>query len=157
MEIWIDHRQKARQIDCERLSQTAEQILTFMCAPAHSEVSIALVDDAEIHTLNREYRGIDRSTDVLSFAQQETVAEQHVPLHAEQTAQPILLGDVIISVETTERQAQERQHSFERELYFLLTHGLLHLLGYDHQKDGDAEEMEGLERQIMQLLNCDIV
>ena len=121
-----------------------------MQAPANSELSIALVDDAEIHALNREYRGIDRSTDVLSFAQQETQDDQTVPLHVEGTTLPVLLGDVILSTETTARQATEHAQTCERELYFLLVHGILHLLGCDHIRDEDAVMMEDLERQIVQ-------
>ncbi len=156
MDIGIDDRQTVQQVSREQLHQIADQILTFMQAPANSELSIALVDDAEIHKLNREYRGIDRSTDVLSFAQQEALDDQVVPLHAENTALPVLLGDVILSTETTAIQAAERAQTFEQELYFLLTHGILHLLGYDHIHDEDAVVMEDLEREIVQsgLLDC---
>lgn len=150
MDIWIDNRQTVQQVNTELLHHIARHILSFMQVPAHCELSIALVDDEEIHHLNREYRGIDRSTDVLSFAQQETLDDQIVPLHAETTTLPMLLGDVILSVETTDRQAHEQRHSFERELYVLLTHGILHLLGYDHMTDEDADVMEGLEQQIIQ-------
>ncbi len=157
MDIWIDNRQTVRPIQQEQLLQIAEKILTFMQAPINSELSIALVDDDEIHQLNRDYRGLDRSTDVLSFAQQETLDAQTVPLHlVEDTTFPMLLGDVILSVETTARQARERDHTFEQELYFLLAHGILHLLGYDHIADEDAAVMEDLEQQLVRnrLLDC---
>ena len=149
MDIGIDARQTLQQVNLEHLHRIAEKILSFMQAPANSELSIALVDDAEIHALNREYRGIDRSTDVLSFAQQETLDDQTIPLHVENTALPVLLGDVILSTETTARQAIEHTQTFEQELYFLLTHGILHLLGYDHIRDEDAVVMEGIEQQIL--------
>ncbi len=156
MDICIDNRQTIQHVNLEQLHQVAEKILVFMQAPANSELSIALVDDTGIHELNREYRGIDRSTDVLSFAQQETLDNQTVPLHVEDTTLPVLLGDVILSTETTARQAAERAQTFEQELYFLLAHGILHLLGYDHIRDEDAVVMEDLERQIVKsgLLDC---
>lgn len=83
-----------------------------------------LTDDKEIHILNKNYRGVDRPTDVLSFSQQE-----------EGTPQPAsrLLGDVVISLETAARQAALRKHSLQKELFILLAHGILHLLGYDHE------------------------
>ena len=83
-----------------------------------------LTDDAEIHALNKKYRGVDRPTDVLSFPQQE-----------EGTPQPAgrLLGDVAISLETAARQAILRKHSLHRETFILLAHGIIHLLGYDHE------------------------
>jgi probable rRNA maturation factor len=152
MDIWIDNRQTVQQVNTQKLEQIARHILHIMQVPARCELSIALVDDEEIHCLNREYRGIDRSTDVLSFAQQETLDAQVVPLRAETTTLPMLLGDVILSVETTHSQAYERGHSFEHELYVLLTHGILHLLGYDHVTDEDADIMEGLEQQILQTI-----
>lgn len=149
MDIWIDNRQTRKQVDLDTLHEIAGCILTYMQAPLHSELSIALVDDEEIRQLNREYRGIDRSTNVLSFAQQETLESQTVPLNTEATLLPMLLGDVILSVETTTRQAHEHGNSFEHELCFLLTHGILHLLGYDHQTDEDAVVMENLEQEIL--------
>ena len=116
------------------------------------ELSIALVDDREIQRLNREYRGVDQITDVLSFAQQETTDPQFMQPHPEDEDFPFVLGDVVLSVETTQRQAEERGTSFEEELYLLLTHGILHLLGYDHLTDEDAKVMKGLEQKVLKNL-----
>ena len=149
MEILIDDQQDVRSIDLDELHRIAADILRFMKCPEHAELSIALVDDKEIHRLNRQYRGIDRSTDVLSFAQQEIVETQQVQLQIDGSSLPMMLGDVILSVETTQQQAQEHGQSFENELYFLLTHGILHLLGYDHQTDKEADVMENVEQQII--------
>lgn len=104
------------------------------------ELSIVLCDDAFIHPLNLQWRQKDKPTDVLSFAQREgEEAREDDPV----------LGDVVISVETAARQAAERQHSLGTELRVLLVHGICHLLGYDHEEDDEAEEMEALERDLL--------
>jgi probable rRNA maturation factor len=100
-------------------------------------VCITLVSDARIHQLNRDYRGQDKPTDVLSFAQNEG---EFAELHNE------LLGDVLISLETAERQRKDR--SLLDEVTHLLIHGVLHLQGHDHQEDDEALVMEGEEKRI---------
>ena len=104
------------------------------------ELSVLLTNDAGIHPLNRDWRGKDRPTDVLSFSQMDSV---DVP------GAPRLLGDVVISVETARRQAEERGHELARELTVLLVHGIVHLAGYDHEEDDEAEVMEAIEREIL--------
>lgn len=153
MDIFIDNLQKDQVVDLSALRQVAKGILEFQKCPDRCELSIALVDDQKIRRLNREYRGIDRSTDVLSFAQQESIDPQLVQPHPEDTAFPLVLGDVILSVETTQKQASEQEKSFEAELYFLLIHGILHLLGYDHQTDDDARVMKQLEQKVLRELD----
>jgi probable rRNA maturation factor len=101
----------------------AEQMLEALRMP-EAELSVLLCDDAIIHELNRDYRGKDRPTDVLAFAMREG---EGGGLH------PSLLGDIVISVETARRQAAEHGRSIVAEVTFLLAHGLLHLLGYDHR------------------------
>jgi len=96
---------------------------------SEAELSILITDDEEICSLNRDYRGIDRPTDVLSFSQIE--GEGPVVL-------PDLLGDVVISWETAQRQATELGHEVPTEIKRLLVHGVLHLLGFDHEKDEEA-------------------
>lgn len=117
----------------------AEHLLNAFGLP-EGELSVVLCDDAFIHPLNRDWRGKDKPTDVLSFAQREG-----------EGANPDdnVLGDVIISVETATRQAEERGHPLGHELRVLLVHGILHLLGYDHEEDEEAEEMEALERDLL--------
>jgi probable rRNA maturation factor len=95
------------------------------------EVGLVLTDGAEIHALNRDYRKKDRPTDVLAFAMREGEASG---------VQPGLLGDVIISVETASRQ--KRRRTLEEEIFFLWSHGLCHLLGYDHRTDTEEAEMD---------------
>lgn len=109
----------------------------------HSEVSLVFVDDAYIHQLNRDYRGVDKPTDVLSFAMDEG---EEMPQGPEPDH---VLGDVVISLETAQRQALEYGHSFEREIAFLAVHGALHLLGYDHQTEEDTRVMRQQEESIL--------
>lgn len=108
------------------------------------EVSLMLTDDETIHEMNREYRGIDRPTDVLSFALEEGEEEEIFGGPEEN-----LLGDIIISVETAVRQAEEYGHSVEREMSFLALHGMLHLLGYDHMEEEERQEMRAQEKAIL--------
>ena len=122
-----------------RALEVATAVLTHFSL-SDAMLSIFLCDDATIHPLNRDYRGKDKPTDVLSFAQREG---EFAFLEDD------LLGDVIVSMETTIRQAQERNHSTETELRVLLVHGILHLLGYDHIEDEEAEIMEAKEREIL--------
>lgn len=107
------------------------------------ELSCIIVDNDEIHKINREYRQIDRPTDVISFAYEddETFDIEGMPRQ---------LGDIFISIDKTKEQANEYGHTFKREFCFLFTHGLLHLLGYDHVDDEqEAEMMFGLQEVIL--------
>jgi len=117
-----------------------------------TEVSLVLASDEYIHALNREYRGIDRSTDVLSFALNE--GEEPVVING---PEEVLLGDIIISLETATRQASEYGHSLERELAYLTVHGILHLLGYDHIVEEEKMEMRREEEHVLSLLGIDRV
>lgn len=113
---------------------------------ADSELSITLTDDEHIHALNKKYRGVDRATDVLSFAFRESDEPEVIGADFE------ILGDVIISLERATAQAEDFGHSFRREVIFLEVHGLLHLLGYDHVDDDERREMEEEQRFIMDKL-----
>ena len=106
------------------------------------EISILLTDDAQVRQLNRDYRHKDNPTNVLSFP----ALDDDTPIPPEG---PVLLGDVIIARETTEREAFEESKSLKHHLSHLVVHGVLHLLGYDHDEDDEAEEMESLERSIL--------
>ena len=109
----------------------------------NSELSVTLTDDEHIHSLNKKFRGVDRATDVLSFAFRESDEPEVIGADFE------ILGDVIISLERAAAQAQEFGHSFLREVIFLEVHGLLHLLGYDHVDDDERREMESEQKFIM--------
>ncbi|CCO09100.1 rRNA maturation RNase YbeY [Desulforamulus hydrothermalis] len=112
-----------------------------------AEVGLIFVDDNYIQSLNAEYRGIDKPTDVLSFALNEGEDMPQVE-EAED-----LLGDIVISLPTARRQAAAYGHSFEREVAYLTAHGCLHLLGYDHQNEADRQVMRQKEEAILHRLN----
>ncbi|MCT6887342.1 rRNA maturation RNase YbeY [Bartonella apis] len=105
-----------------------------------SELSLVFTDDANIRTINAKWRHIDKATNVLSFPA--------FPIQPGQRPGPIL-GDIVIARETVQREAQEENKSFDDHLSHLIVHGLLHLTGYDHQNDDEAEQMESLERKIL--------
>lgn len=107
-----------------------------------AEISLTLVSLEEIRELNRDYRDVDRETDVLSFPQFECVED--MPEFGE-----LCLGDVVICLDKVEEQAKEFGHSFERELIYLFVHSLLHLLGYDHMEEEEKKEMRQREESVM--------
>ncbi|WFU41006.1 rRNA maturation RNase YbeY [Bradyrhizobium sp. CB82] len=110
---------------------------------AGAEVAVMLTDDSGIRTLNSNWRGIDKPTNVLSFPALQPEGEWK-PGDA-----PRMLGDIAIAYETLRREATEEQKPFDHHLSHLAVHGFLHLIGYDHENDADAEEMEGLERDVL--------
>ena len=115
---------------------------------AKTEVSVSLVNDEVIHVLNKDYRGIDRPTDVLSFALDE--AEEPAEIGGPETH---LLGDIIISAKTAVRQGEEYGHGLNRELVYLGVHSLLHLLGYDHMTQDDKAVMREEEEKALQMIH----
>lgn len=119
-----------------------EAALTRLQIDDACELSCIVVDDQQIHKINRDYRKIDRPTDVISFAYEDAEC-------FELDGAPRELGDIFISVDRAHEQAQIYGHSFEREFCFLFTHGLLHLLGYDHMQENDAKEMFSLQEEIL--------
>ena len=138
-DIFIKNEQKIIEVtsDLKKLiaSSVAESLI-YEEYPDKCEVSVTLVDNEEIHVLNREYRGVDRPTDVLSF-----------PIFDEDDmGGKTVLGDIVLSLERAGEQAREFGHSFEREVAFLTVHSMLHLLGYDHE-EGKAQESEMFSRQ----------
>jgi probable rRNA maturation factor len=111
-----------------------------------AEVGVLFTGDRAMRSLNRRYRGLDRTTDVLSFSLREGKFSY---------IQPALLGDIVIAVPVAVRQAREQGHSLHREIERLLVHGLLHLLGYDHERDGkEAERMRRKEQRLLRVLNA---
>jgi|SRR5690625_1213557 len=111
-----------------------------------AEISINFVDNNEIKELNRNYRQKDEPTDVISFAMQESV-EEEPKIVGEDI--PLTLGDIVISIDKAREQAEEYNHSLERELGFLAVHGFLHLLGYDHINKEDEEIMFNRQEKIL--------
>jgi probable rRNA maturation factor len=129
-----------------RLDQLARAILSAVGA-ASGELGILLVGDRRMRGLNRRYRGKDRTTDVLAFAMRESLTPHPLPFT------PTMLGDVVIAVPTATRQAKQDQRSLDEELTVLLVHGILHLCGYDHERnEREARRMHRRERMILQSL-----
>lgn len=117
------------------------------------EVSVTFMSDEEIQAVNAEYRGIDKPTDVISFALEEMI-EGEVAIIAED-GMPTVLGDIIISVDTANRQAEDYGHTVDREIGFLALHGFLHLLGYDHMNAEDEAKMFGRQKEILDSLGLE--
>ncbi|MGE5371654.1 MAG: rRNA maturation RNase YbeY [Solirubrobacterales bacterium] len=115
--------------------------------PPGMEVNVVLVDGHYIQELNYIYRGVDRPTDVLSFAITETGEAEP---DYEMPEPDKMLGDIVICLDIAQNQAADYGHSIERELAFLSVHGMLHLLGYDHEEEGERQLMRSLEDKIME-------
>ncbi|MEG6585828.1 rRNA maturation RNase YbeY [Dendrosporobacter sp. 1207_IL3150] len=147
MEIVLSNLQE-KTIVTPQMEQTLMSVLKKSAElydiEEHNEVSIVLADDEYIKQLNKVYRGKDCPTDVLSFALNE--GEEPDIINGPQEN---LLGDIIISLETAERQAVEYGHSLEREIAFLTVHGMLHLLGYDHEDEAERIEMRQEEEYVL--------
>lgn len=125
----------------------AERAVWATCAvledlPAGAEVSVLLTDDAHQRSLNRDWRGQDKPTNVLSFPGDD---DENVPDGA-----PVLLGDIAIALETIQREAQDQQKSLADHFCHLMVHGMLHLLGFDHETQLQADDMEPLEIEILE-------
>lgn len=120
------------------------KLLKIKCDPI---ISVSLVDNQYIHQINRQYRNIDRPTDVISFAFLDDGNQYDKVLFKPGM---VALGDIYISVDKAIEQANEYGHSIKRELLFLFTHGLLHLLGYDHMNEEDEKEMFSLQDKILE-------
>jgi probable rRNA maturation factor len=134
----IEHREKLLQ-----LAGQQEKVAT-------GEVALSFVTDEEIQQLNKQYRNLDRPTDVLSFAMREMGEDEFEIIYEEPTEiEP--LGDIIISIPRAIAQSEEYGHSVEREIGFLFVHGFLHLIGYDHQDETAEVEMFAKQEQILQL------
>ena len=133
---------RGSRVDVPRLRRTADAILRGI-GQSKSELSIALVDDASIAELNGQYRDKPRPTDVLSFSLVEGDFADH---------RGGMLGDVVISVETAADQAKERHRGLDETVARLLVHGVLHLVGHDHEDDDEAGEMQAEERRLLKVL-----
>lgn len=185
MQIWIDNRDDTRQVD-EALEASLEKaaLITLETEPYRTdvEISVSFVDQEEIQALNRDYRGVDAVTDVLSFPlfeddldsydvadydldddseedldddseyDQDDDSEDDQDEDSEGGSVPIPLGDVVICMDRVIDQAKEFGHSEEREITYLFVHSVLHLLGYDHMDEEDKREMRAREDEIMEAL-----
>lgn len=161
----IDFENEQNQIfdfDFLRVAEAVmEAVLDQEDCPYESQVSLVLTDDEEIHRINKEFRGIDRPTDVLSFpmvdfpspADYSILEDDDSYFHPE--SGELLLGDIMISIPRAVEQAAEYGHSVKREYAFLIAHSMLHLLGYDHMEETDRLLMEDKQEQALKHLHIE--
>jgi probable rRNA maturation factor len=142
MLISITSHREPEVLDLSAFERLAAFVLDREDTPQNCELSIAIVELAEMTELNEQYRGKSGPTDVLSFGCDD-------PCAVVGPDEPVTLGDVVIAPEIAEAQAAEYGHTVEEELNLLLVHGVLHLLGYDHEADEDAAAMQARERAIL--------
>ncbi|MDA9470173.1 rRNA maturation RNase YbeY [Enterococcus sp. 5H] len=147
---FIDETTKISEANLKEVEELLQFAADFLKISEDTEMSVTFMDNAGIQVINRDYRGKDVPTDVISFALEEE-GEDELPIifEDEEEVFPRNLGDIMISIERTEEQALEYGHSFERELGFLAVHGFLHLNGYDHIETEDEKEMFGLQKEIL--------
>ena len=145
MEILIKNQQKIIKLNQKKIEGIIKKVLQYLKVDEETEISVLFTDDKFIRSLNNKYRGIDKLTDVLSFSLLEGAVK------SPEVESDKLLGDVIISVETAQRQADSLNHSIEKELTVLLIHGLLHLTGYAHEKDKNYKIMREKESEILKI------
>ncbi|KRN87026.1 rRNA maturation RNase YbeY [Ligilactobacillus acidipiscis] len=123
----------------------------YINLPANTEMSVTIVDNDKIHAINKKYRGVDKATDVISFAIEEDDGEEEPIIFADDLDVdiPKNIGDIFVSLDKVREQAEYLGHSEKRELGFLVVHGFLHLNGYDHMQPDDEKEMFDLQRKIL--------
>jgi len=144
-----DVRRSARgapALSAARVRRVANEMLAEL-GLQEAELSVLLTDDATIHRLNREHRRMDKPTDVLAFPLDERAAR--AAHRRRDGGADVVLGDVVISLHTAERQARSRRRELYAEVRFLLAHGLLHLIGYDHATPSEKREMTALTRRLV--------
>lgn len=144
---FIDEIEEVSEQQILEIEELLQHAATFENINEEAEVSITFVDNERIKEINKEYRDKDQPTDVISFALEE-LGEGEVEIIG--ADMPRFLGDIIISIPKAKEQAEEYNHSFERELGFLSLHGFLHLLGYDHMTEEDEKVMFGKQDEILQ-------
>jgi probable rRNA maturation factor len=133
------------KLNLSRIKRKINKILKNL-ACSNAEISILFTSDEHIKNLNKTYRKKNRPTDVLAFSQNEG---DSIGMNTN------ILGDVVISTDTAKRQADERSHSVEKEIFILLIHGILHLLGFDHEKEKqDVIKMQSKEKELLGLIKC---
>ena len=146
--IQIDNRFQ-RSLKADWLRYVLEMVLLTQNPGPEVELSLLITDDETVRGLNREYRGVDETTDVLSFALGEEKADAD-PLPFVTPPDGLLhLGDIVVSYPQAVRQAEENHHAVEKELALLVIHGTLHLLGYDHAEPAQEHELSSLEERVL--------
>ena len=146
-------------LECQCLAKKViEAAIDYVDCPYETEVNLLLTMNDEIHEMNRDFREIDHATDVLSFpmidypeAGNFAFIEDRIEYFNPETGE-LMLGDIVISKEKVISQAEEYQHSIEREYAFLIAHSMLHLFGYDHIEEAERAEMEAKQKEILEQL-----
>lgn len=162
--IYVDNRQNKLKVEeslIEKLTKVIEFALEEEEVDIKCEVSLLFVDNDEIKTINKDTRGIDKETDVLSFPMLEYENEKvfkemyknHTFSQSDFDGEELVLGDIVLSLEKALEQSKEFNHSYEREASYLVIHSVLHLLGYDHMEEGEKELMRNREEEILNKLN----
>ena len=152
MIVALDNDQEKIEISAELeglLNKAMNLVAGLENLSENTEVDITIVTDEEIHVLNRDYRGVDRATDVLSFALDE--GDEEPEILGDEAEH--LLGDIIISAEKASVQAEEFGHGLNREIVYLAVHGMLHLLGYDHMVEDEKIVMRKREEEILRVMD----
>lgn len=143
---FLDETNEMKEDTIKEIDKLLNFALTKQGIEEECEVSVTFVKNERIQEINRDYRGKDKPTDVISFALEE-LGEGEILISGANL--PRVLGDIIISTDKAYEQAEEYGHSFQRELGFLAVHGFLHLLGYDHETEEEEKEMFDLQRRIL--------
>ncbi|QHO66852.1 rRNA maturation RNase YbeY [Pediococcus pentosaceus] len=144
----FDHTKEENPKNLELITDILEFAGNYLHLDEETEISVTLMHNDEIHQINKEYRNVDRPTDVISFAIND--ADEDIIMDPEMAEEiPTNIGDLMISVDKVAEQAEFLGHSYERELGFLCVHGFLHLNGYDHMEKEDQEKMFPLQKEIM--------
>lgn len=150
LEIYDETKQVSKEW-LKLISDVLNYAGDYLNLPKDTEMSVTLMDNEAIHQINKQYRGVDKPTDVISFALEDSdPAELPIIFPADSNFEiPRNLGDIMVSVDKVIEQATYLGHSQERELGFLVVHGFLHLNGYDHMNPEDEKEMFTLQREIL--------
>lgn len=144
----FDHTKAEDSKNLDLITDILEFTGNYLHLDEETEISVTLMHNDEIHQINKEYRNVDRPTDVISFAIND--ADEDIIMDPEMAEEiPANIGDLMISVDKVAEQAEFLGHSYERELGFLCVHGFLHLNGYDHMEKEDQEKMFPLQKEIM--------
>ena len=149
LKIYFENQQDKEKVDYELKILVRHAIIETLRYEGHdriTEVSVTFTDNEKIHQLNKQYRNVDRPTDVLSFPLFDFEGEEDDLMPTEFET---MLGDIVVSLEKAKEQAEEYEHSFEREVAFLCVHSTLHLLGYDHEKSPEDEEDMCIRQKII--------
>ncbi|KRM59416.1 rRNA maturation RNase YbeY [Secundilactobacillus malefermentans] len=151
LEIYDKTQQGVSDDRLNLIKKVLEYAGNYIKLPENTEMSVTLTNNEKIQEINKEYRGVDRATDVISFAIEDGEADDF-PLNLDDELAeeiPKNIGDIFVSMDKVGEQAKYLEHSFDRELGFLVVHGFLHLNGYDHMKPEDEKVMFKLQRDIL--------